>query len=78
MQLAGWIGTTNIGWLHLPGWLGTWFSLFPNVETFLGQFIAIVIVVGSYVAAQYLRVWRPRRRGERAFRIADAPPADVA
>ena len=23
MQLAGWIGTTNIAWMHLPGWAGT-------------------------------------------------------
>jgi high-affinity iron transporter len=78
MQLAGWIGTTNISWLHLPGWAGTWFSLFPNVETFVGQFVALVLVVGSYVAAQYLRVWRPRRRGAASAHIADAPPSVVA
>ena len=78
MQLAGWIGTTNISWLHLPGWAGTWFSLFPNVETFVGQFVALVLVVGSYVAAQYLRVWRPRRRGAASARIADAPPHAAA
>jgi high-affinity iron transporter len=77
MQLAGWIGTTNIGSLHLPEWTGTWFSLFPNVETFAGQFIAIALVVGSYVAAQYLRVWRPRRRGQRAASMAAVPPVRV-
>ena len=38
MQLAGWIGTTNIDRMHLPGWAGTWFSLFPNVETMVAQF----------------------------------------
>jgi high-affinity iron transporter len=75
MQLAGWIGTTNISWMHIPGWAGTWFSVFPNVETFVGQFIAVGLVVGSYVLAQYLRVWRPRRRGERAATIAERPPA---
>ena len=68
MQLAGWIGTTEIHWLHLPGWMGTWFSLFNNWETFIGQFIAIALVVGSYFAAQYLRVWRPRKRGLQAAR----------
>lgn len=81
MQLAGWIGTTTISWLHIPGWMGTWFSLFNNWETFLGQFLALVIVVGSYVGAQYLRVWRPRHRGQRGARAASqAPelPADVA
>lgn len=74
MQLAGWIGTTDITWLHIPGWMGTWFSLFNNWETIIGQFIAVTLVIGSYLAAQYLRVWRPRRHGLRAARIADRPP----
>jgi high-affinity iron transporter len=73
MQLAGWIGTTSIG--HLPGWLGQWFSIFPNVETIAAQVGAIVLVVGSYFAAQHLRVWRPRRRGQRAASVAERPPA---
>jgi high-affinity iron transporter len=75
MQLAGWIGTTEITWLHIPGWMGTWFSLFNNWQTFAGQFLALALVGGSYVAAQYFRVWRPRRLGHRAARIADAPPS---
>ena len=81
MQLAGWIGWGNISWLHLPAWMGTWFSLFNNWPTFLGQFIASGLVIGSYLAAQYLRVWRPRRRGIRAAQRADripARPADIA
>lgn len=83
MQLAGWIGTTEIHGLYIPGWMGTWFSLFNNWETFIGQGIALAIVLGSYFAAQYTRVWRPRRRGEQAARIAsEAPtslePAEVA
>ncbi|HEX5308547.1 MAG TPA: FTR1 family protein [Solirubrobacteraceae bacterium] len=78
MQLAGWIGTTEIHWLSIPGWMGTWFSLFNNWETFAGQLIALAIVLGSYVAAQYLRVWRPRRRGQRAAHIAERPPAEPA
>ena len=55
--------------------------LFNNWETFIGQAIALLLVLGSYVAAQYLRVWRPRRRGQRAaVRAAHAPeqPADIA
>jgi high-affinity iron transporter len=81
MQLAGWIGTTEIHWLQIPGWMGTWFSLFNNWETFIGQFVALAIVLGSYLAAQYMRVWGPRRRGEKAARPAEtAPerPADLA
>jgi high-affinity iron transporter len=68
MQLAGWIGTTSIG--NWPGWLGQWFSLFPNVQTIVAQVGAIAIVLGSYVMAEYLRVWRPRRRGEKAAMFA--------
>jgi high-affinity iron transporter len=81
MQLAGWIGYGPISWMHLPGWMGTWFSLFPDWPTFLGQGIAFLLVIGSYVGAQYLRVWRPRRRGLVAARLAEQipdRPADVA
>ena len=81
MQLAGWIGTTNVSWLNIPGWMGTWFSLFNNWETFIGQGLAVALVLGSYVGAQYLRVWRPRRRGQQPARRASAPPqrpADIA
>jgi high-affinity iron transporter len=73
MQLAGWIGTTPIG-VGIPGWAGQWFSIFPNVETVVAQVAAVAFVLGSYVGAQYLRVWRPRRRGARPVRIATRPP----
>jgi high-affinity iron transporter len=68
MQLAGWIGTTSIG--HWPGWLGQWFSLFPNVQTIAAQLGAVALVLGSYMLAEYLRVWRPRRRGLKAASFA--------
>jgi high-affinity iron transporter len=76
MQLAGWIGTTPIG-VKIPGWAGQWFSLFPNVETIVAQVSAVAIVLGSYVAAQYLRVWRPRRRGARPAQRAERPPSQA-
>lgn len=76
MQLAGWIGRTPIG--HWPGWLGQWFSLFPNVETIVAQFGAILLVLGSYLLAEYLRVWRPRRRGLREARFAGEPSSTAA
>jgi high-affinity iron transporter len=78
MQLAGWIGTTNISWLHIPGWAGTWFSVFGNVETFVAQFVAVGVVVGSYMLAQYVRVWRPRRRGLREATVPEQPPTAPA
>jgi len=77
MQLAGWIGTTEIHRLYIPGWMGTWFSLFNNWETFIGQAIALMLVLGSYFVAQYVRVWRPRKRGQRAARIADRAPEEA-
>jgi high-affinity iron transporter len=62
MQLAGWIGTTTIGWMHIPGWAGTWFAIFPNVETFAAQGIALVAVLGSYAAATMSTSSAKRRR----------------
>ncbi len=78
MQLAGWIGTSPIGGLHIPGWMGTWFSLFGNWETFAGQGIALALVLGSYAGAQYIRAWGPRRRGRLAARVATEPPTRPA
>ena len=78
MQLAGWIGTTQIPGLSVPGWAGTWFSVFPNVETIAAQVLALTVVLGSYVAAQYVRVWGPRRRGERVAQRAQEPPVEGA
>jgi high-affinity iron transporter len=75
MQLAGWIGTTSIG--NWPGWLGEWFSLFPNVQTIVAQVGAVVLVLGSYLLAEYLRVWRPRRQGTKTAAVADEPPVAI-
>jgi hypothetical protein len=40
--------------------------------------IAVLIVVGSYMTAEYLRVWRPRRRGLQAASLAHEPPSAAA
>ena len=76
MQLAGWIGTTSVG--NWPGWLGEWFSIFPNVQTIVAQVVAVLLVVGSYFTAEYLRVWRPRKRGMQAAMVATEPPSTAA
>jgi len=53
MQLAGWIATTNISWLQwIPAWAGVWFSVFPNIQTFAGQGLAILLVAGSYFVSR--------------------------
>ena len=63
MQLAGWIPATTIGWLHIPAWVGTWFAIFPNVQTFVAQGAALAVVLGSYMAAEHSR---SRRRSATA------------
>ena len=62
MQMAGWIGTTNIGWLHgIPAWASMWFSIFPNIQTLAGQALAVLVVAGSYFVHRYRTYggWNP-------------------
>jgi len=73
LQLAGWIGTTPVH-IRIPGWMGLWFSIFPNVETIVAQVVAAVLVIGSYFLAEELKVRRPRRRGARPAARASSPP----
>lgn len=63
MQQAGWLTTTNLH-LPIPDWMGLWFAVFPNVEGLIAQLLAGVFVLGSYFLAEYLKVRRPRKRGE--------------
>jgi high-affinity iron transporter len=73
LQQAGWIGTTPVH-VAIPGWMGLWFSIFPNVQTIVAQVIAAVLVIGSYFLAEEMRVRRPRRRGAPVAVRATAPP----
>ncbi len=59
MQQAGWIGITSLH-VAVPGWMGLWFSIFPNVQTVVAQ------SVGGGVRARLLL---PSRGAE------GAPPA---
>ncbi len=54
MQQAGWLPLTTIGWLAsiVPGWAGSWFSVFPTVETLAAQVVAAALVVFSYLIAR--------------------------
>jgi len=61
MQLAHWIGRTEISWLAslTPAWAGLWFAVFPTVETLTAQLIAAILVIGSYYAARHFRGHAP-------------------
>src|SRR5213596_1025816 len=50
MQLAHWISTTPIPWLahSIPAWMSLWFAVFPTYETMAAQFLAALLVIGSY------------------------------
>ncbi len=50
MQLAHWLPTTPIRPLTdvIQPWMGLWLSVFPTVETLSAQFIAALLVLGSY------------------------------
>jgi high-affinity iron transporter len=65
MQLAGWVATTSIPWLQgVPAWAGLWFSIFPNVQTFVGEALALLLVAGTYFAARHrmMRLIQPPNR----------------
>jgi high-affinity iron transporter len=55
MQLAHWLPTTPIPALAnvIPAWMGMWFSVFPTVETLLGQALAAALVIGCYFASGF-------------------------
>jgi high-affinity iron transporter len=75
----------ELGWLPrhdtpftVPEWLGSWFEIYSVWETLAAQALAALFVVGSYYAAEYVKVTRPRRRGETVTaRRATEPPGDA-
>lgn len=75
LQLAGWMTTTGLPFgIRFPDWAGTWFSLFANWETLIAMAAAGLFVIGSYYLANYLKVRRPRARGQQpAVRPESAP-----
>jgi high-affinity iron transporter len=71
LQLAQWIPTTPVN-LPLPEWLGTWFAVFPTVETLAAQALAAATVLGSFFYVRYVRLWRLHQQ-----RTAATPPAEA-
>ena len=68
MAQAKWFTPTQIGtW---PDWLGTWFAVFPWVQSLAAQVIAVVYVVGTYAFARML----VKRRHLKARQTVAADP----
>ncbi len=61
MQLAGWLPASAIAGWRWPLWLNVWLAVFPTVQSLAAQGVAALAVLGSYAAAEYAQVWRPRR-----------------
>src|SRR3954471_8145047 len=71
----------ELGWIPkhetpftVPEWMGSWFEIYPYWETIGAQVLAAVLVVGSYLLAEYVKDRRPRRLGLPPARRADVPP----
>lgn len=73
LQQAGWLGTTPLA-LPIPNWMGVWLAVFPNVEGLAAQVAAAAVVIGSYYAAEYLLVKRPRAMGRRVATRSESVP----
>src|SRR4051812_4043776 len=77
-QDLGWLPKHDLG-VAIPAWAGRWFEIYPTVETIAVQVTAALFVLGSYFAAEHLKVRRPVKRGERpAIRAEVAPRATYA
>jgi high-affinity iron transporter len=76
-QDLGWLPKHDLG-IAIPSWAGRWFEVYPTVETIAVQVIAGLFVVGSYFAAEHMKVRRPVRRGERPAMRTELPPRPAA
>ncbi len=71
----------DLGWIPshptpftVPTWMGTWFEIYGYWETIGAQLLAGLLVVGSYVLAEHVKVNRRLKRGEQPAVKAEAPP----
>ena len=60
-QVVGWLPVHAVDGVRLPYWMGAWFGVFPTWEGIAAQTAAVLLVVGSYFAAERLRAQRRRR-----------------
>ncbi len=75
-QDLGWLPSTPLPFA-MPGWLGAWFEIYGTYETIACQLAAAILVVGSYVLAEQMKVRRPAKQGAPVGRRADTPPVSV-
>ena len=75
-QDLGWLPATPLPFA-MPGWLGSWFEIYGTYETIACQIAAAMLVVGSYVLAEQMKVRRPAKQGAPVARRADTPPVSV-
>jgi high-affinity iron transporter len=72
MQAVGWVPVTPVEGLQLPYWTGMWLGVYPTWEGIAAQVASAVVVLGSYVVAERLRL---RRRREVISRVEGASAA---
>jgi high-affinity iron transporter len=75
-QDLGWLPSTPLPF-EMPGWLGSWFEIYGTYETIACQLAAAILVVGSYVLAEQMKVRRPARQGAQVARRAETPPVSA-
>ncbi len=73
----GWIPQTPTPF-GVPEWMGSWFEIYPYWETIGAQVLAFGLVVGSYYAAEYVKVKRPVKRGLRPKAQKSTAPVQPA
>ena len=75
-QDLGWLPRTDLPFT-VPTWLGAWFEIYGTYETIACQIGAAMLVVGSYVLAEQMKVRRPAKQGAPVARRPEAPPVSV-
>ena len=60
-QVVGWLPVSPIEGLWLPYSAGTWLGVYPTWEGIIAQVAALAFVLGSYVAAERVKLRRRRR-----------------
>jgi high-affinity iron transporter len=75
LQDVGWLSRTPLS-VQFPDWWARWFEVVPTWETLGAQALAAALVIASYFAAEYLKVRRPRARGEAAA-VRTTEPASI-